>query len=562
MKKNVILYCRVSSDEQALGGSLDFQEQSLRTYCEIKGYNIVGEPYREDYSAKDFNRPKIKEIMKFCKQNKGKVDAILFTRWDRYSRHLEFALTNRRYFLDLGVEVNATENPLDLSIPENKMLLAVYLVIPEIDNDKRSEATKDGIIQALRNGKCANRAPIGYKNIQISKHEKYVEIDESKAKYIRQMFNEVAKGVESACYIRRKFARQGCNIAESTYLGMLRNRFYIGEVFVPAYKGEKAEYKKGLHTAMIEEDIFWKVQDVLDGKKKKTPKLSKCINPDLFLRKYIICPVCKYPLTGATSRGNGGQYTYYNCSNVAKHFRCRADYANELFAKYTASLKPNETVSQLYCEVLKDLKAEKDGNTRRDISKLEGDLQEIECNINKVDDKFIRDEIDKSTHNRFMERYKNEKAVLQERINLMKNPNRANIEPKLNYSISLINNIDSYMRDAKVEVKCKLLSSMFPEKITFDGKSYRTNSYNLVLDLIYKQTNELKGAKIKKGESSNTLSNSVPGAGIEPAQPCGHWCLRPARLPIPPSGQQTKDHFGSAKVAHFSKATKEIYYCK
>ena len=29
----------------------------------------------------------------------------------------------------------------------------------------------------------------------------------------------------------------------------------------------------------------------------------------------------------------------------------------------------------------------------------------------------------------------------------------------------------------------------------------------------------------------------VPGAGVEPAQPCGHWCLRPARLPIPPSGR-------------------------
>ena len=28
----------------------------------------------------------------------------------------------------------------------------------------------------------------------------------------------------------------------------------------------------------------------------------------------------------------------------------------------------------------------------------------------------------------------------------------------------------------------------------------------------------------------------VPEAGVEPAQPCGHWCLRPARLPIPPSG--------------------------
>ena len=28
----------------------------------------------------------------------------------------------------------------------------------------------------------------------------------------------------------------------------------------------------------------------------------------------------------------------------------------------------------------------------------------------------------------------------------------------------------------------------------------------------------------------------VPGAGIEPAWTCIHWCLRPARLPIPPPG--------------------------
>ena len=70
------------------------------------------------------------------------------------------------------------------------------------------------------------------------------------------------------------------------------------------------------------------------------------------------------------------------------------------------------------------------------------------------------------------------------------------------------------MRDAKIEVKCKLLSSMFPEKITFDGKSYRTNSYNSVLDLIYKQTNELRGLKEKSGDSFNTFSASVPGAGV------------------------------------------------
>ena len=91
-------------------------------------------------------------------------------------------------------------------------------------------------------------------------------------------------------------------------------------------------------------------------------------------------------------------------------------------------------------------------------------------------------------------------------IEIQENPNRSNIEPKLDYSINLINNIDSYIRDAPVGIKIKLISSMFPEKIEFDGKTYRTNSYNKVLDLIYQQTNELRGVEKKNGERVFQLS--------------------------------------------------------
>ena len=59
------------------------------------------------------------------------------------------------------------------------------------------------------------------------------------------------------------------------------------------------------------------------------------------------------------------------------------------------------------------------------------------------------------------ERYNREINNLQNQNELYKNPNRSKIEPKLQYSMLLINNMDSYMRDAKVEVKCKLLSSVF-----------------------------------------------------------------------------------------------------
>ena len=48
----------------------------------------------------------------------------------------------------------------------------------------------------------------GYKNVRISKHETHVEIDTNTAPFIQAMFKEVAKDIETPCYIRRKFARK------------------------------------------------------------------------------------------------------------------------------------------------------------------------------------------------------------------------------------------------------------------------------------------------------------------------------------------------------------------
>ena len=43
MRENVIVYCRVSSDEQTLGSSLQVQEERICRYCEANGYNIIKE---------------------------------------------------------------------------------------------------------------------------------------------------------------------------------------------------------------------------------------------------------------------------------------------------------------------------------------------------------------------------------------------------------------------------------------------------------------------------------------------------------------------------------------
>ena len=512
MNANVIIYYRVSSNEQTLGASLDVQEERLRKYCNQMGYNIIDNiPYREDESAKTFEkRPVIQGIMNYIRKNKSRVNKLLFLQWDRYSRDIISASENLKELLKSRVEPNAIEAPLDFNSDTWPLLLEYR------HNATTSKGQKIQWTVFMEHWQKENvliKHQEGYKNVRISKHETHVEIDTNTAPFIQAMFKEVAKDIETPCYIRRKFARKGYNIPESSFLEMLRNKFYIGKIRVPAYKGEPEYYVNGEHEAIIDEETFYKVQEILDGKRKKTPKLSKAINPDLYLRRFLICPVCGCALTGATSSGNGGKYTYYFCCSNQKHIRMRAENVNEEFARYTAQLKPNKTVLDLYNEILKDLQNERKGESKKEVVALQNELSTVQKRINSIEDKYLDGDLTKEEYNRMLERYTKEASAMQQQIEMRENPNRSNIEPKLNYSINLINNIDSYIRNASVGVKIKLISSMFPEKIEFDGKTYRTNSYNKVLDLIYQQTNELRGVEKKSGESFSTFSASVPRPG-------------------------------------------------
>ena len=121
--------------------------------------------------------------------------------------------------------------------------------------------------------------------------------------------------------------------------------------------------------------------------------------------------------------------------------------------------------------------------------------------IEDAEDMLVMDRAHADRYTRILERYEKEARELESRIAILETGNRRNIEPKLDYAMSLINNMDKYIRDAPVEVKIKLIGSIFDGKIEFDGKSYRTNSYNKVLDLIYQQTSELKGGKKENREA-------------------------------------------------------------
>lgn len=491
----VILYCRVSSDEQREGTSLDVQQERLQRYCEQHDYKVVG-IYREDESAKTFEkRPQMQKIMKYIKTHKREVDKLLFLRWDRYSRDLTSAMENIKILRNMGVEPNAIESIVDFTNEMWPLQIGIQIGMAQGDNIKRAKATMDGIRGTLKKGKWPNKAPRGYKNVVYSKHDKRVEIVEQEAKIIREAFLQVANGVKSPTYIRRQICPR---IPETSFFEMLRNPFYMGMVRIPKYKDEPEQIVKGQHEGIIDEVTYNKVQDILDGKKRSTPKLTKAINPDLYLRKFLICPICGHSLTGAVSRGNGGQYTYYNCCDNAKHIRKRAEDVNEGFARFLDNLKPNDVVLDLYEEILNDVRGEEQKERDKNVLQLNKQIQLLESRLGIIDDKFIDGDIDGDDYLRMKNRVCDEMKSLEKQRETLSALNREDIKPKLRYAINLIANLGDFFRYGRVEDKIMLLGSMFPEKIEYDGEKYRTQKYNKVLDLIYQETKSLRGEGIKK----------------------------------------------------------------
>ena len=506
--KNIIGYCRVSTKEQELGNSLDWQEEYIRRYCKAKNYNLIA-IYREDKSGRTFEKRTVfQELMKYCKEHRNEVDSVLVYRWDRYSRSLKKALINMEFFEKYGIEVNSIEQHIDFSAP---------------DHNKISRRTKECIHKAKENGKCTNKAPRGYINKQIDDEHRYVDIDTEQVDYIRYAFQEVARGVKAPTSICRDLNKMGFKIHKNSFFKMLRNVFYKGYILVPAYHDGRIQIDKhivkGVHQAIIDEETFDIVQSVIDGKRRVTPKTTKVLHPEVYLRKYLVCPKCGASLTGSGSTGNGGKYYYYHCAKDGKHFRCNASVAHKLFRRYLQTLKPNKAVLALYEEVLKDIQADKYKESDIEISKLHKGLERYELRRENIGIKYMDGEIDKATYDKLNMQIDKEAKKFQDRIELLETAKRHNLEPKINYSMLLINNLDTFIDEAPTETKCKLIGSMFIDKIEFDGKKYRTKSYNKVLDLIYQQTSELRKQNERDSSEKSEESLQVPPQGLEPWTP-------------------------------------------
>lgn len=352
--KTAYLYIRVSTDEQKRKGySLPEQEDRLLRYCEQNQIAVKG-IFREDFSAKDFNRPEWKKIIKTLKRNRNRPpENILFIKWDRFSRSIEYAYQMLGILRELNTKPIAIDQPIDFNVPESIVMLAIYLSIPEAENSRRGRNASDGMRRARKMGRWPGRAPMGYANQSTQEGRKIIVPKQPQADLIQWGFEQFAKGTYSINQVRMMACQKGLQCSKNNFWKILRNPIYCGIIKVNANKDEDIQFVKAIHEPIISEDLFHTVQLLLKSRRKQ--KESKFHTKFLFpLRGFIECPFCGRMFTGSTSQGRLAKYRYYHCTTSKCKGRYRADLLETSYENHLKRITLVPGVYELFNLVLED----------------------------------------------------------------------------------------------------------------------------------------------------------------------------------------------------------------
>ena len=510
--KNVIIYVRVSTDEQAgKGYSLRDQEQKLIDYCQKNNY-IILETFREDYSAKTFKRPEFGKLLEFSKKKKKEIDQLIFIKWDRFSRNTAESYQMIAIFDNLGIEVNAIEQPLDLSIPEQGLMLAVYLSIPQVENHRRSLNVISGMRRAFKEGRYVGSSPKGYNNERDSS-KKPILVPNTQAKLVQEAFELMATGLYNQKEVMIKINKKGLNTTRTPFSQLLKNPIYYGGVRIKAYKDEDECIVEGIHEPIISKSLFEDVQDVLNNRKKKHHTNHKKLNETFPLKGFLLCPECNKKLTGSTSKGRSNYHTYYHCKSPCK-VRYKLNDVESWIEDFLKSISLKKNVKELFVELVKEeiFKQKKNNNLGpKHYEKAENLKQKLE----RLQDIYIEGEIDKNEYLIAKNRYD---SILKElKAKELYVINEKDILNTYRDAISKIENIYKQFDNASIEDKRNIIGSIFPKNFQFENKKVRTADINPILNNIA-SVNRAYGA-IKKWDKSKKieLSHTVTAAGFEPA---------------------------------------------
>lgn len=436
----IALYIRVSTAVQfEKGNSVPEQKKRLQAYCESRGWSDYDFFIDPGHSGSNLARPGLQKML----DSINAYSLVLVYKLDRLSRNQRDILyLIEDVFQKNGVEFNSITENFDTSTPVGKLMLSMMGAFAELERQQINERMTMGRIAAAGKGKWrgGSGVPTGYiYSPKSSGGSGRLEIDESKARFVRKMFDLCENGY-SLNHIKEEMERCGLHISSAHGVKqILTNPIYIG---LQKYAGEVYPSE---HPPIIAEEQFARVQEAVKDRTKASIKSKHLLTGFL----YCSCGsrVCYHKT---------GKYDYYECYTrmANKQMRKAKKCKNKIWR--AAELE------ELVWNVLEDIEYEDVKTEAPDlITPKRKELQKIENKINKVMDLFLIDKIPQSILVERLESLNREKDAIFEEITALEKGNTRLSKQDLKEAQGKLQAI----KDADVLIQRAFIGSMI-EKIT------------------------------------------------------------------------------------------------
>jgi DNA invertase Pin-like site-specific DNA recombinase len=385
--KRLFGYIRVSTTRQAEKGvSLTEQRAAIEAYAVKHGFTIVGW-YEEHITAAKRGRPIFTAMLAALR--KGKAEGIIIHKIDRSARNLgDWA--DLGDLIDAGFDIHLAHEPLDLRSRGGRLSADILAVVAaDFVRNNRQEARK-GFYGRLKQGIYPLGAPIGY--LDRGKGGKVKAVDPERAPLLRYAFERYASGEVSLLDLLEDLTARGLRNRKDKLLGLtgliqiLRNPFYAGVIRLL----KTGEIFPAVHEPIIRMQTFRRVQEVLDGKKRRRVQVH-----DYLYRRLFACATCGRSLIGSAAKGR----VYYRCPVPTCPTTCvREDLLDEAIRRTFEAIGVPEPELVRIQQEIENASAQAVETSEASRTQLTSQLGAIASRLERLTDVYVEGRIEKGAY--------------------------------------------------------------------------------------------------------------------------------------------------------------------
>ncbi|MGJ1413105.1 recombinase family protein [Sphingobacterium multivorum] len=488
--KDCVIYTRVSSSQQADNLSLATQLKACTLYAEKMGYNLAATFGGTYESAETDERKQFTAMIAFVKKFKGKISYILVYSLERFSRNdNSIWLTNE--LRRLGIEIISVTQPIDTSNASGQMQQKMLFLFGEFDNQLRRQKCMAGTKEMLLRGDWPTQPPMGYEVTRQNGKRKIVA--NAKGRLICQAFHWKAHDNLSIEAIRARLAEKGLKVCHQHMSKILRNPFYCGMMVHNMLEGKVVE---GNHEGLVSREVFLKVNGLL--KENAQGYRINGENSEIPLKRFLVCDHCGKPMRGYIVKKKN--LHYYKCSTKACNNNKSANALNTLFERILHTFKVDKAkgmIEVVYKQAIAKFNEQTAGD-QDDYRNLQDQHTEILKKINRLEERYVEEEIGGDLYRKYRKKYDGEKAEIEE--NLMKLSRQvSNLDENVGFAMQFALELPLKWVSADYNTKKRIQFLLFPQGISYSKKTdeCRTPRINLIFSyLAYFQqliTNKKRG---------------------------------------------------------------------